>query len=93
MSSAQRAAQRPITEKITDRNHEERKPLDASPAAITLAMLLTDEELDSVRGCDCANRDAGDVYGQHDGMVGGSPRSAPQGVRGYLLPDRLPGSD
>jgi hypothetical protein len=51
MSSAQRAAQRPITEKITDRNHEERKPLDASPAAITLAMLLTDEELDSVRCC------------------------------------------
>ena len=27
---------------------EERKPLDASPAAITLALLLTDEELDSL---------------------------------------------
>jgi hypothetical protein len=27
---------------------EEHKPLDAWPAAITLAMLLTDEELDSL---------------------------------------------
>jgi hypothetical protein len=27
---------------------EERKPLDASPAAVTLALLLTDEELDSL---------------------------------------------
>src|ERR1019366_4475790 len=29
-------------------HHEERKPLDASPAAITLALLLTDEGLDSL---------------------------------------------
>ena len=67
MSSAQRAAQRPITEKITDRNHEERKPLDASPAAITLAMLLTDEELDSVRRCGLLKR----------------PRAAGSTFRGY----------
>jgi hypothetical protein len=29
-------------------HHEERKVIDASPAAITLALLLTDEELDSL---------------------------------------------
>jgi hypothetical protein len=30
------------------RHHEERKVIDASPAAITLALLLTDEELGTV---------------------------------------------
>jgi len=29
-------------------HHEERKVIDASPAAITLGMLMTDEELDSL---------------------------------------------
>ena len=39
---------------------EERKPLDASPAAVTLALLLTDQELNSLeeRGWSWRNRGA-----------------------------------
>ena len=35
----------------------------------------------------------GHVHGQHDGLVGGGARSAAQGLRRHLLPDRLPGAD
>jgi hypothetical protein len=45
-------------------HHEMRKPLDASPAAVTLAMLLTDEELDSLE------KTAGDG----EIAIGGRPR-------------------
>jgi hypothetical protein len=51
---------------------EERKPLDASPAAITLALLLTDEELDSLE------KRAGDGEIAGRGRPGGSNVASPQ---------------
>ncbi|HEX7423058.1 MAG TPA: hypothetical protein VF311_04105 [Terriglobales bacterium] len=53
-------------------HHEERKPLDASPAAITLALLLTDEELDSLE------KSAGDGEIARGGRPGGSNVASPQ---------------
>ena len=53
-------------------HHEERKPLDASPAAITLALLLTDEELDSLE------KRAGDGEIAGRGRPGGSDVASPQ---------------
>jgi hypothetical protein len=50
-------------------HHEERKVIDASPAAITLVLLLTDEELDSLE------KGAGDGGG---GRPGGSDVASPQ---------------
>jgi hypothetical protein len=51
---------------------EEPKPLDASPAAITLALLLTDEELDSL------DKRAGDGEIAGRGRPGGSDVASPQ---------------
>jgi hypothetical protein len=51
---------------------EERKPLDASPAAITLALLLTDEELDSLE------KGAGDGEIAGHGRPGGADVASPQ---------------
>jgi len=53
-------------------HHEERKPLDASPAAITLALLLTDEELDSLE------KSAGDGEIASSGRPGVSDVVSPQ---------------
>ena len=51
---------------------EERKPLDASQAAITLALLLTDQELDSLE------KIAGDGEIARGGRPGGSDLASPQ---------------
>jgi hypothetical protein len=51
---------------------EEPRPLDASPAAITLALLLTDEELDSLE------KSAGDGEIARGGRSGGSNVASPQ---------------
>src|ERR1035437_594147 len=51
---------------------EEHKPLDASPAAITLAMLLTDEEWESWE------KRAGDGESAGRGRPGGSEVASPQ---------------
>ena len=51
---------------------EERKPLDASPTAITLALLPTDEELDSLE------KRAGDGEIAGRGRTGGSDVASPQ---------------
>jgi hypothetical protein len=53
-------------------HHEERKSLDASPAAITLALLLTDEELDSLE------KGAGDGEIARHGRPGGADVASPQ---------------
>jgi hypothetical protein len=49
-------------------HHEERKPLDASPAAITLAQLLTDEELDYLKCCGLLKgpQAAGSTFRRHE---------------------------
>jgi len=59
-------------------HHEERKPLDASPAAVTLALLLTDEDLDSLE------KSAGDGEIARGGRPGGSdePRLEPAARHG-----------
>jgi hypothetical protein len=53
-------------------HHEERKVVDASPAAVTLALLLTDEELDSLE------KRAGDGEIAGRGRKGGSTEASPQ---------------
>src|SRR5450756_2470690 len=53
-------------------HHEERKVVDASPAAVTLALLLTDEELDSLE------KRAGDGEIAGRGRKGGSDVASPQ---------------
>jgi hypothetical protein len=53
-------------------HHEEHKVIDASPAAITLALLLTDGELDSLE------KRAGDGEIARGGRPGGSDVASPQ---------------
>jgi hypothetical protein len=53
-------------------HHEERKVIDASPAAITLAMLMTGEELDSL----AKGAGVGEIAGR--GRPGGSAFASPQ---------------
>jgi hypothetical protein len=64
-------------------HHEERKPLDASPAAITLALLLTDEELDSLE------KRAGDGEIAGRGRPGGSEVASPQPAARHGEPARV----
>jgi hypothetical protein len=62
---------------------EERKPLDASPTAITLALLPTDEELDSLE------KRAGDGEIAGRGRTGGSDVASPQPAVRHGEPARV----
>jgi hypothetical protein len=64
-------------------HHEERKSLDASPAAITLALLLTDEELDS------QEKRAGVGEIPRGGRPGGSNVASPQPAARHGEPDQV----
>jgi hypothetical protein len=64
-------------------HHEERKVVDASPAAVTLALLLTDEELDSLE------KRAGDGEIAGRGRKGGSTEASPQPVARHGEPAQV----
>ena len=66
-------------------HHEERWLIDASPAAITLALLLTDEELDSLE------KRAGGGEIARGGRPGGSDVASPQpAAHGEAARDQQP---